>query len=121
MLRIFNILALSCVVLISYGFVILSPMRTIQKTILNEVKKDDKGYLIKERDWFNGLSMDPGDSINDPRSVPLEAKEFAVAVKNGAEVKFDETIRLIDKHYTYFAVPFTNGTFSSDLFLLLIV
>lgn len=25
---------------------------------------DDKGYEVKGRDWFNGLSADPGDSLN---------------------------------------------------------
>jgi hypothetical protein len=70
---------------------------------------DEKGYEIKARDWFNGLSSDPGDSLNDPRSVPPPAKEFAEKIKSGKEVSFKETMALIDEHYVYFEVPFTNG------------
>ena len=35
---------------------------------------DDKGYDIKEEGWFQGLSGALGDSINDPRVVPVAAK-----------------------------------------------
>ena len=78
------------------------------RTVLH-VQKDAQGYEIKPRDWFNGLSVDPGGSLTDPRAVPQEAKDFAESVKKGGKVKnFDETIAMIDKHYDYFAVPFTN-------------
>ena len=78
-------------------------------TLFSSKQYDDKGYLIKEKDWFNGLSTNPGDSLNDPRSVPPPAREFAEKVKNGAEVAFKETMDIIDTHYTYFEVPFKNG------------
>ena len=72
---------------------------------------DEQGYLIKTREsgWFNGLSTNPGDSLNDPRSVPPEARAFAERVKSGEQVSFDESITLIDEHYNYFEVPFQNG------------
>jgi hypothetical protein len=77
------------------------------------VGTDDKGYEIKAREWFNGLSSDPGDSMNDPRAVPPEAKAFADKVKQGAQVSFRETIATIDEHYVYFEVPFTCGDLNS--------
>jgi len=73
------------------------------------VGKDDKGYEIKARDWFNGLSSDPGDSMNDPRAVPPPAKAFADKVKQGSEVAFKDTMAMIDEYYEYFEVPFTCG------------
>ena len=77
---------------------------------LNAIQKDAQGYEIKPRDWFNGLSVDPGNSLADPRAVPPPAKEFAERIKKGGSVKnFDETLSLIDTHYNYFAVPFTCG------------
>jgi len=27
------------------------------------IKRDENGYEIKEKDWFNGLSLDPGPSV----------------------------------------------------------
>ena len=75
-----------------------------------EAKYDAQGYLIKPRDWFNGLSADPGDSINDPRSVPPPVKAFAEKIKaGGSPANFAETISLIDEHYQYFEVPFSVG------------
>jgi hypothetical protein len=74
-----------------------------------KLAKDALGYEIKPRDWFNGLSTDPGNSLADPRAVPPVCKEFAEKVKAGADVTFAETIKLIDTHYDYFAVSFTNG------------
>lgn len=73
------------------------------------VGKDDKGYDVKAREWFNGLSSDPGDSMNDPRAVPPAAKAFADQVKKGTQVTFKETMAMIDEHYDYFEVPFTCG------------
>jgi len=62
------------------------------------VQRDSQGYEIKPRDWFNGLSSDPGDSINDPRSVPPVCKAFAERIQGGGEVaNFEETIKLIDE------------------------
>lgn len=74
-----------------------------------DLLKDDKGYVIKSRDWFNGLSVDPGDSLADPRAVPPIAKDFAEKVKGGAEVTLKETLTLIDDNYEYVAVTFANG------------
>jgi hypothetical protein len=76
---------------------------------LNALQYDDKGYIVKERDWFNGLSTDPGNSLADPRAVPPQAKEFAEKIKGGYEGTLAETLALIDEHYNYFEVPFSNG------------
>ena len=75
-----------------------------------ELKYDSQGYLIKERDWFNGLSADPGNSLDDPRSVPPVAVAFADKIKGGKDkVTLKETLAFIDEHYLYFEVPFKNG------------
>ena len=75
---------------------------------------DSQGYIIKPRDWFNGLSGDPGASLTDPRAVPPAMKEFAERIKNGGDVAtFAETIKLIDENYDYFAVPFQVGELKS--------
>ena len=47
--------------------------------------------------------------MSDPRSVPPEALAFADKVKRGEQVNFEDSIKLIDEHYFYFEVPFTNG------------
>mmetsp|Transcript_22985 Transcript_22985/g.38474 ORF Transcript_22985/g.38474 Transcript_22985/m.38474 type:complete len:216 (+) Transcript_22985:67-714(+) len=78
-------------------------------TRLNAVLRDEQGYEIKPREWFNGLSVDPGASLTDPRAVPPECREFAEAIKTGKETTLDETLTLLDKHYDYFEVPFTCG------------
>jgi hypothetical protein len=72
-------------------------------------QKDAQGYEIKDRSWFNGLSTDPGNSLADPRAVPPVVKEFAERVRAGAEVNFADVIKMLDEHYNYFAVSFTNG------------
>lgn len=84
---------------------------TTLKAADEELQYNEQGYLIKTKEsgWFNGLSTNPGDSLSDPRSVPPECVAFADKVKSGAEVSFKEVIDLIDKHYFYFEVPFTNG------------
>ena len=75
---------------------------------------DSQGYIIKPRDWFNGLSGDPGASLTDPRAVPPAMKEFAERIKSGGDVgSFAETISLIDENYDYFAVPFQVGDLKS--------
>mmetsp|Transcript_19733 Transcript_19733/g.19842 ORF Transcript_19733/g.19842 Transcript_19733/m.19842 type:complete len:214 (+) Transcript_19733:106-747(+) len=79
-----------------------------------DAPKDEYGYLIKERDWFNGLSVDPGNSLADPRAVPASAKEFAEKVKSGAEVTLKETLDMIDKNYEYVAVSFSNGDITNE-------
>lgn len=71
--------------------------------------KDAQGYLIKPKDWFNGLSLDPGASLTDPRAIPPVAREFADKIKGGAQVTFAEALKVIDDNYEYFAVPFKNG------------
>ena len=88
-----------------------SHSRGVGQTSLKALEYDDQGYLIKTREsgWFNGLSTNPGDSLSDPRSVPPEAKAFAEKVRSGEAVSFEESIKVIDEHYTYFEVPFQNG------------
>lgn len=95
---------------------IASTSRRFRRTCLyDNIKRDDQGYEIKPRDWFNGLSLDPGASLTDPRAVPPDAKAFAERIKNGEKQKsFDEVIQFIDKHYTYFAVPFSCGDVKSS-------
>ena len=78
-----------------------------------KLQYDAQGYLIKDRDWFNGLSADPGNSLEDPRSVPPVAVAFADKIKRGDKVSFKETIDFLDAHYYYFEVPFRNGPLSS--------
>jgi hypothetical protein len=80
-------------------------------SVLAALEYDDQGYIIKKREsgWFNGLSTNPGDSLNDPRAVPPAAVAFADKVKSGEKVSFDESIALIDEHYYYVEVPFSNG------------
>ena len=82
-----------------------------KNSIMASLEYDDQGYIIKKREsgWFNGLSTDPGDSLNDPRAVPPAAVAFADKVKRGEMVSFEETIALIDEHYFYVEVPFSNG------------
>lgn len=75
---------------------------------------DEQGYIIKDKGWFNGLSADPGASLTDPRAVPPEAKEFAEMIKDGGETSFNDAIALIDKHYTYFEVPFSCGDINNE-------
>lgn len=74
-----------------------------------ELQYDAQGYLIKPRDWFNGLSSDPGNSLDDPRAVPPVARAFAEKIKAGTPVQFAETLAFLDEHYQYFAVPFVCG------------
>jgi hypothetical protein len=77
---------------------------------LNSLKKDDKGYVVKDRDWFQGLSQDAGASLTDPRAVPKAASDFADRIKQGGKVaSIDETLQFIDTHYNYFEVPFSCG------------
>lgn len=78
-------------------------------TVLGAVQRDEKGYEIKPRDWFNGLSKDPGASLTDPRAVPPECREFAESIKsNSGKTSLKESIALIDKHYNYFSVSWTT-------------
>lgn len=81
--------------------------RSIQRSFLraSSLQRDELGYEIKPRDWFNGLSTDPGASLTDPRAVPPACKEFAEQIKsNTRQVTLAETIKFIDEHYNYFAV-----------------
>jgi len=85
-------------------------IRSTQHSTFKAVQRDEKGYEIKPRDWFNGLSLDPGASLTDPRAVPPECKKFAEDVKSGSlQPSLAESISFIDKHYDYFAVPFSCG------------
>lgn len=73
-----------------------------------QVLRDEKGYEIKPREWFNGLSLDPGASLTDPRAVPPECKQFAEDVKaNKLQPSMQDSLALVDKHYNYFEVPFS--------------
>lgn len=87
--------------------------RSASSLLAKELKYDSQGYLIKDRDWFNGLSADPGNSLDDPRSVPPVAVEFANKIKSGEAVTFKETINFLDQHYQYFEVPFRCGSLYS--------
>jgi hypothetical protein len=102
-------LALLALVVVSNAFILPMSSR-ISSTCRKAIERDSQGYEVKPRDWFNGLSGDPGNSIADPRSVPPICREFAEKIKNGGEVaNFAETMKLIDEHYTYFEVPFAVG------------
>lgn len=111
----FRLLLLLVLVIYTLGFTNNNVLK-VRRSIVNmsSLQYDSQGYIIKPRDWFNGLSTDPGGSLTDPRAVPPVMKEFAEKIKNGGEVNnFAETIKLIDEHYTYFAVPFTCGDLKS--------
>ena len=58
-------------------------LKVPRRSILNmsNLQYDNQGYIIKPRDWFNGLSTDPGGSLTDPRAVPPVMKEFAEKIK----------------------------------------
>lgn len=87
-----------------------SRLTRASSTPLSALEKDSQGYLVKPRDWFNGLSTDPGDSLNDPRSMPAECKAFAEDVKSGKlNPSFEQTIAMIDANFQYFAVPMKIG------------
>lgn len=80
-------------------------IRSAQHSSLQVVQRDEQGYEIKPRDWFNGLSLDPGASLTDPRAVPPECKKFAEDVKSGRlQPSLAESIAFIDQYYDYFAV-----------------
>lgn len=80
-------------------------MLKIRNTALAAVLRDEKGYEVKPKDWFNGLSLDPGASLTDPRAVPDECRLFAERIKSGdTTTTLQETISLLDKHYEYFQV-----------------
>ena len=108
-------------VLILIGSVAVSAFRSppqiklsFSALLAQKEELDSQGYIIKPRDWFNGLSGDPGASLTDPRAVPPAMKEFAERIKNGGDVAtFAETISQIDENYDYFAVPFQVGDLKS--------
>ena len=114
---IFNILVTLCLI----GSVAVSAFRSpaqiklsLSSLFAQKEELDSQGYIIKPRDWFNGLSADPGASLTDPRAVPPAMKAFAEKIKAGGDVEsFAETIRLIDENYDYFAVPFQVGDLKS--------
>lgn len=86
----------------------------LMATKSDNMQYDSQGYLIKPREWFAGLSLDPGASLTDPRAVPPQCKEYADNVRNGGKVKsFADTIKLIDENYEYFSVPFKCGDVNS--------
>lgn len=84
-------------------------MLKIRNTAL-AVLRDEKGYEVKPKDWFNGLSLDPGASLTDPRAVPDECRLFADRIKSGGDTTLQETISLLDKHYDYFHVREAEGS-----------
>lgn len=113
----FNIVVTLCLI----GSVAVSAFRSpaqiklsLSSLFAQKEELDSQGYIIKPRDWFNGLSSDPGASLTDPRAVPPAMKAFAEKIKAGGDVEsFAETIRLIDENYDYFAVPFQVGDLKS--------
>ena len=85
-----------------------SQKQAITHGLYMQMQRDAMGYEIKPRDWFNGLSTDPGASLTDPRAVPPECKQFAEDVKtNKIQPSLKESLTLVDKHYDYFEVPFS--------------
>jgi hypothetical protein len=103
-----------CLLDSSYSFAPSSARFLSSALFASKEELDNQGYIIKPRDWFNGLSGDPGASLTDPRAVPPEMKAFAERIQNGGDVEsFAETIRLIDANYDYFAVPFQVGDVKS--------
>jgi hypothetical protein len=109
-----------CVLLFAQKTIVISfkslkPTISLQKNNVKRcvgqiyVTRDEKGYEIKPKDWFNGLSADPGASLTDPRAVPLPCKDFIESIKSGSTTTFQNTISLIDEHYDYFQVPFSCG------------
>jgi hypothetical protein len=54
---------------------------------------------------FINISVDPGNSLADPRAVPPEAKAFAEKIKSGelsSKITLKETLALIDELYEVF-------------------
>eukprot|EP01038_Epipyxis_sp_PR26KG_P004930 gene4930-6898_t len=90
-----------------------SNLKKLRKIDLAMIERDSQGYEIKSKDWFNGLSVDPGASLTDPRAVPPECKEFVQKIRSdeqfAKELTYKKTIEFLDKHYNYFEVPFSCG------------
>ena len=67
------------------------------------ITRDENGYEIKPKEWFNGLSSDTGASLTDPRAVPEECRKFSESIKNDENfynsITYQQTIDFIDKHY----------------------
>jgi hypothetical protein len=79
--------------------------RSGTKLFQKNLQRDENGYEIKPKDWFNGLSLDPGGSLTDPRAVPPEAREFAEKIKaDTIDTTYQSSIDMINKHYNYFEV-----------------
>lgn len=97
-------------IVVSFSFGSVNRWCSNKLTQLNALQKDEKGYIVKDRQWFNGLSLDAGASLTDPRAIPQAARDFADRISQGGKVQsIEETLALIDTHYNYFEVPFTNG------------
>jgi hypothetical protein len=63
-----------CLLASSYSFA-PSSTRFLSSALHAEKEElDSQGYIVKPRDWFNGLSGDPGASLTDPRAVSPEMK-----------------------------------------------
>jgi hypothetical protein len=100
-----SLLVLVCFASLATAFIRTSYVaRRATASHLAAISRDAQGYEIKPRDWFNGLSGDPGASLTDPRAVPPDAKAFAEGIKGGQQTTLAESLALIDKHYNYFEV-----------------
>ena len=71
------------------AFVFKRALRTASASVAVVLKAKEgyteDGYLIKPRDWFNGLSADPGDSLADPRAMPPVCKGTKILRANCIE------------------------------------
>ena len=61
----FLVLLVLAIAQITVAFLPITPygrkyISSCSKSILNSIKKDEQGYIIKDRDWFQGLSLDAG-------------------------------------------------------------
>jgi flagellar basal body-associated protein FliL len=67
-----------CLLASSYSFAPSSARFLSSALLAGKEELDSQGYIVKPRDWFNGLSGDPGASLTDPRAVSPEMKGTAL-------------------------------------------
>lgn len=116
MIAIVSYMSILSMFLSCYGFNYFNRQVISRKIMITKaIQYDEKGYEIKPRDWFNGLSSDPGNSLADPRAVPNMCVEFAESIKLGTKpVTLTETLAFIDEHYEYISVGFKCGEIESQ-------
>ena len=75
-------------VLSTEAFVFRTALRTASAAVLKAKEGyTEDGYLIKPRDWFNGLSADPGDSLADSRAMPPVCKGTKILRANSKSLQ----------------------------------